>query len=191
MLFRSHSPLVVEAEPANGVPCVTAPLLPEDARAVEALLALGANVLNVEGGRLRRLAHPLAEEEPEGDGGAAGGACWWRAGELVGAEHQRKQLEAGVVLPLLLRSLPRSRRIPDDLRRDIMQRFAGGDRASTCLLLHGPPGCGKTSAARAAALAAGVPLIVAPVRTHAREPLCRSIDRSIGAQRAEGLLLRG
>ena len=101
--------------------------------------------------------------------GGGGGQCSWDS--LAGGAEVQRQIEEALVLPLAhpeaFAAVTRGTRVP------AAEDAAGGAGAAheqapprpTALLLHGPPGTGKTTAARIAAAEAGLPLVFAPLET--------------------------
>ena len=82
----------------------------------------------------------------------------WHA--LAGADEVRVQVEESLVLPL------RHPHALDAITRGTREESASKMAARpAALLFHGPPGTGKTSAARLAAHEAGLPLVYAPLET--------------------------
>ena len=107
------------------------------AEAIELIHELGARVLQPSGGAVRA------------DGWAA----------LAGSESVRRAVDEALLMPLL-----RPAAFASVLRAT---RAAATPPAArpTALLFHGPPGTGKTHAARIAAEVAGLPLVAAPLES--------------------------
>ena len=116
------------------------------ARAAEArLLKLGATVYRVE-----------AAADGEDGGGQEGGLHTW--GRLAAADRVREEVEDGVLLPLL----------HPQAFKSVAQTTREGSATNNlprAVLFTGPPGTGKTTAARIIAAQARAPLVYVPLES--------------------------
>ena len=114
------------------------------------LQKLGATVYRVEGS---------ATEDGDGGGGAGGMHTWER---LAAADRVREEVEDGVLLPLLH---PKAFERVAQATREGTALAATGNNLPRAVLFTGPPGTGKTTAARIIAAQARAPMVYVPLES--------------------------